>query len=229
VSLAFLTVGADPASGALARSPMEEPARRAGARLRAHDGWVVAAAYSDDPRDEAAAARRTVGWADVSHLAKLELQGAPAALDGLAAETGVALSLTAAGRAGGAWWCRLTPTRALVIGPADVPSAAGVGVVDVTSGYGAMTVLGPAAREVFARFCALDLRPDRTPIGALRPGSIARQPGVLVREADERYLFLFGAAYGEYIWETVADAAAHLGGRAIGLDALAGWPVDEEA
>jgi len=85
--------------------------------------------------------------------------------------------------------------------------------------------LSAEERETFARFCALDLRPHVIPVGALRPGSIGRQPGILIREDEDRYLFLFGWATGEYMWSTVADAAGHLGGGPIGVDAL----VDTEA
>jgi hypothetical protein len=35
-----------------------------------------------------------------------------------------------------------------------------------------------------------------------------------------RFLVLFGAAYGAYFWEVVDDAARHLGGRPVGVDAL---------
>ena len=80
---------------------------------------------------------------------------------------------------------------------------------------------------MFARFCALDLRPSQTPLHALRPGSIARQPGILIREDQDRFLFLFGWGVGEYMWTVVADAAEHLGGRPVGVDALAA--LDPEA
>ena len=86
-------------------------------------------------------------------------------------------------------------------------------------------------REVFARFCAADLRPKVTPVNGLRPVSIARQPGLIVCEADDRYLFLFGWAVGQYMWTVVEDAAVHLGGRPVGLatlDSLAA-PLPEEA
>jgi glycine cleavage system aminomethyltransferase T len=43
---------------------------------------------------------------------------------------------------------------------------------------------------------------------------------MLVREGDERFLFLFGAALGAYMWETVADAGTHLGAAPVGVDAL---------
>ena len=96
-----------------------------------------------------------------------------------------------------------------------------VNVVDVTTTFAALTLAGPLAREAFARFSAIDLRPQVTAVGALRPGSIARQPGVVICEAPDRYLLMFGWATGEYVWSVVADAGQHLGGRPIGVDSLA--------
>ncbi|MGH2916778.1 MAG: hypothetical protein ACRDMX_17515 [Solirubrobacteraceae bacterium] len=203
------------AAGAIARSPMEGQARAAGARFELRDGFNVAVSYPG--------ARGQVAWADVSHLRKLELQGPSEAL---AAAAGGSLPFGTAVRQGPAWWCRLTATRALVIGaPAQLSVVEGVTVLDVTSVFAALTLLGPLARETFARFCALDLRPHATPVGAVRPGSIGRQPGILICEDEHRYLFLFGWATGEYMWQVVADAAGHLGGGPVGVDAL----VAEEA
>jgi sarcosine oxidase gamma subunit len=87
--------------------------------------------------------------------------------------------------------------------------------VDVTSGYAALRIQGPLSRELFARFCALDLRPNVTPPGAFRPGSVARTPGMVLCEAENTYLALFGAAVGEYVWTVVEDAGRHLGGGPI--------------
>jgi hypothetical protein len=50
---------------------------------------------------------------------------------------------------------------------------------------------------------------------------VARTPAFVLREAEERYLVLFGAALGEYMWTVLADAAEHLGGAPLGADALA--------
>ena len=203
------------AEAAVAHSPMERLARAAGARFEVRDGWNVAVEFpgADGPGD-------AVSWADVSHLGKVELQGPSEAID---AAAGTELPFGTAVRRDDAWWCRLTQTRALVIGKggwASLTGAEGLDVLDVTTNFAAITLLGPLARETFARFCALDLRPQVTPVNALRPGSIGRQPGIVIREDEERYLFLFGWATGEYMWSVVADAGAHLGGRPVGADAL---------
>ena len=66
MSLAFLS----PSPGAIARSPMERQALAAGAQVEERDGWNVTVRFEGDE-----AGRDTVGFADFSHLAKLELQG----------------------------------------------------------------------------------------------------------------------------------------------------------
>ena len=218
----------------LARSPMERDARAAGARFEVRDGWNVAVGYTS-AEQEREAVRRVAAWADVSHLGKLELHASPDELGAIAAQAsgGASLELGRGVRAGDAWWLRLTGGRALVVcEPGAVAglrerlqeAAAGasglVSIVDATTKYAALTILGPQAREVFARFSALDLRPAVTPVHGLRPGSIGRGPGILLREDEERYLFLFGAALGQYMWTVVDDAARHLGGSPVGVDAL---------
>ena len=244
MSLEFLQVdpaGAPDHSAPLARSPMERLAVAAGGRVEARDGWNVVVDYGD-PSGEATACTESVAWVDVSQLGKLEVQACAGDLAAVAAGAGrgAVLELGRATRAAGAWWCPLTATRMLVLceaadtgalrsrlAEAAAECSRRVSITDVTTVRAALTLVGPLARDVFARYCALDLRPDITPVGALRPGSIARQPGIVVREAEHRYLFLFGWALGEYMWTVVSDAAEHLGGRAAGVDVLE--PLDELA
>jgi len=207
VSLTFLSPAAADAS-AVARSPMERRARAAGARFEARDGWNVAVEYPGEER-----VRETVAWADVSHLRKLERRG-----EGVGGELGTAR------REGETWVCPLTPTRALVIGGEGARVARGDGApadaIDVTTCFAALTIFGPQAREVIARFCALDLRPQVAPPGSFRPGSIARQPGMILVQDTDRFLLLFGWAVGEYVWTVVDDAARSLDGGPVGWGAL---------
>ena len=198
-ALGFLSPAAA-SDGAIARSPMERLARRAGAQFEVQGRWNVPVEYAVE------SAARPVRWADVSHLRKWEVNGERAGG-----------KLGTARRRGAGWVCPLTKGRALVVGSARAPAHA----LEVTCNYAALTILGPQARETIARFCALDLRPQKAPPHSFWPGSIARQPGMILVEAPEWFLLLFGWATGEYMWTVVEDAARHLGGGPVGVAALA--------
>jgi glycine cleavage system aminomethyltransferase T len=206
MTLAFLDPSPKPGAGRhvpVARSPMEGQAIAAGARMERRDGWNVAASYGGTDHSG------VVGFADVSHLRKIELQG------DLGGTMGAAI------REDGGWICPLTPSKRLVIGGSGAVDPSGI---DMTGAYCALTIVGPQARETIARFCALDLRPDVTPVAGLRPGSVARTPGLVLREDEDRFLLVVGSAHGEYLWTVVADAAGHLGGGPIGVDDLPDLP-----
>jgi glycine cleavage system aminomethyltransferase T len=218
VSFEFLSTG----PAATARSPMEREALAAGARIERRDGWNVAVGF-DGEEAERERLRGSVGFADMSHLGKIELQG----------HVGEPLELGSARLVDGAWWCPYTPERAIVLCEAGRTAALverleeearaarrPASVIEMTSVLGALTIAGPLAREVFARFTAIDLRPGVTPVHGFRPGSVARGPGAILRQDGERYLMLFGAALGRYMWTVVADACASLGGAPVGVDAL---------
>ena len=74
-----------------------------------------------------------------------------------------------------------------------------------------------------------DLRPDdrarpaAEPLRARRPSRRSRSParrGWSCASGGDRFLHLFGAGYADYVWTVFVDAAEHLGGRAVGADAL---------
>jgi hypothetical protein len=198
-------------------SPMLSAARRSGATVGVRDGWMQAVRFGDADGERCTIVE-TVAFADASPLPKTELQG-PA--EQLAARAG-GLTLGYATAYEGAWWCPLTPTRALVLGARPSSSDLdGFSTVDVTAQFCALRIGGPRTRDLLSRFCALDLRPALAPPGSLRPGSVARTPGLVLVEAPNRLLVLVGAALAEYFWTVVADAAGRLGGGPVAADLLA--------
>jgi len=218
---------------ALSRSPSEGLAAAAGATFAEHDGWMVATRFGDDAEVEELRLTETVGFWDRSRLAKFELHGTTNALRTVldAVGGGITVRAQTGTRAIGAWWCPVPHTRLLVVGAdgtalraalerAVVVAEASVAVADQTCGLMAVGVAGPACRELLAQLSAIDTRPASMPVGAFRPGSIARTPGYLLCEAPDRLLALVGWALGEYFWEVVADAADALGGGPVGTDAL---------
>jgi heterotetrameric sarcosine oxidase gamma subunit len=195
-ALAFLSPDATEVA---ARSPMHRLAAAAGARFEIRDGWELPVGY-----EPAGDYSQTVSFADRSQLVKLELHGAPPST----LEPGTATV------SDGNWWCPIAPSRTLVLGGPSPRQAmaAGTFAVDLTSGLAALSLSGPLANELLARFCAIDVRPPSMPVAAFRPGSVARTPGYVLRTGESELLIMVGWALGAYLWEVVADAASHLGG-----------------
>ena len=196
MSLEFLSPDAATSEGAfapLARSPLAHPAQVAGAICESRDGWEVAASFGD-PAAERELARAAVGFADLSHLGKLEVQARGDARRDLRRQRRRAGArpghprgrrlVGAADRRAGAGDLRALAARAAAGGARTNANAApGAGVLDLTAAYGALTLLGPMARETFARFSAIDLRPAVTPVEGCgrarwraRPGSSSAKP-----------------------------------------------------
>jgi glycine cleavage system aminomethyltransferase T len=231
--LEFLSPGES--GDALARSSMERQALAAGGKLERRDGWSIATEF-DGEEAERGRLEGSVGFADRSHLGKIEVQAAAADLEGI---LGARLELGSATRTDGGWFLPYTPERAIALcEPAgraglfdrllDAAGSAGglTSVIDVTTTFGALVIAGPLARETFARFTAIDLRPDALPPNGFRPGSVARTPGALLRDGDgDRFLMLFGSAVGQYMWTVVEDAAQRLGGGPVGTRVLEGVTV----
>ncbi len=214
MSLGFLTP-ATAAASPPSRGPIVDAALadHPGASVDTRRGWDVITSFGDAAAEVRACAE-TVGFADLSHLTKIEVSsnGLSGSRSGLAAMSS------------GWWVCPVRPDLQLVVGGVDgQPQAllpAGARTVDLTGSLAAIAIAGPMARETIARFCALDTREQSLPVAGFRPGSIARTAGYLLREDSDRFLLLFGAAYGIYMWEVVADAAERLGGRPVGIDSL---------
>jgi hypothetical protein len=147
------------------------------------------------------------GFVDRSLIRKTEVRGPAGAL-------GTAVPLD-----GGAWSCPVAATRTLIIGPLDRTASrissdhSGFGRasgIDVTCAYAAIELVGLRTNDLIATFCAIDVRPKVMPVGAFRPGSVARTPGFVLRTGPESLLLLVGWALGAYLWTVVGDAAEQL-------------------
>jgi glycine cleavage system aminomethyltransferase T len=233
--LEFLAPDAAALDGApAARSPIEWVHRREGGRFAIRAGWRIATDFGA-AEDEAAACNETVGVCDLSFLGKLELQGDPADLATIVGELagGAALELGSAHNSDGVWWCPLSASRVLAITPPErtagvreaAHAAAGsatryVSVHELTTSLCSNAVVGPLAREAFARATALDMRPDGFPERGFAPVSVARTAGMILRREGDFFIHLFGAGYADYIWEVFSDAAVSLGGRWVGTEAI---------
>jgi glycine cleavage system aminomethyltransferase T len=217
------------------RSPIESVHRERGAEFAARAGWRVVTGYGATPR-ESAACRGAVGVADLSFIGKLELQGTPADVAAIVAGIaggGAALELGRAAFDDGVWWCPLTAGRVLALSDPEMTptlrermSAAVAGadrfasVHELTTALGSNAVVGPLAREAFARATALDMRPAEFGQAAFAPVSVARTAGMILRQSGDRFIHLFGAGFADYVWTVFTDAARSLGGRAVGTEAL---------
>jgi glycine cleavage system aminomethyltransferase T len=214
-TLGFLTVD----QAAPACSPMAAGAGRAGAVFSLVDGWETAVHFGD-PGEERRRMLETVAFVDRTALRKWELHEPSDSTMGMATR-----------QPDGGWRCPVTPDRALYLdGAGATPAGARKSsparmlagpeeALDLTCAYAALSLVGPGARELLARFSALDVRERSLPVGGFRPGSIARTPGYLLCAADDELLLLVGWALGEYLYDVVADAAGALGGGPAGIDA----------
>ena len=203
----------------------------AGAAMVEEAGWSRPARYAD-PEAERARLRASVGICDVSPLLKVSVQG-----DGL--ETALPeLEGVAAGRlvrrTGGAVTARLAPDEAVVISPpapsgADASSmlsvdGADVHAIDITSGMAGAAVMGPAAERALASLTDLDLSCRAFPDMACAQTRFAEVYGLLLRlDADglPAYQLYFSRDFGQYMWEALVEAAHHLGGAPVGIEAFA--------
>jgi len=92
-------------------------------------------------------------------------------------------------------------------------------VLDVTHGRALVRLTGPAAPDLLAKVCAIDLADHRTPNGTALRTSVAKLTTDLVRDDQEAvpsYLLHCERSYGQYLFEALLDAGAEFGIEADG-------------
>lgn len=193
------------------------------------------------PDAEAEAARR-LGLADLSPLPRAGFKGAGTVewLEGkklaVPAESNRALR-----QKNGALAARLAPAEVLILGglgstvgglpvtlnaawaaeplPPAVPRGYPVPRQDSHAWF---LIAGERAAAMFAKLCAVDLRPGKFDDLAIAQTSVARLSAIVIRDdrgATPAYHLLADSASAPYLWDVLLDAMAEFDGRLMGLTA----------
>ena len=228
------------------RTPMHRKHVEMGARMVDLGPWKRPYDYGS-PQEECLAVRQRVGIIDVSTLGKLDVRGpdAPALLDkvythnfsglrpgrvrygvlcgdnGTIMDDGTVARLsddryfvtTTTGNVESIeewlkWWMAGTDMEAYVS--------------NVTSGYAAINVAGPRARETLSKITDVDLATDRFRYMRCREGEVAGVPSMLLRigfVGETGWEVHFPAEFGEHMWDALMDAGREFGIAPFGLEA----------
>ena len=228
------------------RTPMHRKHVELGARVVDLGPWKRPYSYGS-PQEECLAVRQRVGIIDVSTLGKLDVRGpdAPALLDkvythnfsglrpgrvrygvlcgdnGTIMDDGTVARLsddryfvtTTTGNVESIeewlkWWMAGTDMKA--------------SVTNVTSGYAAINVAGPQARETLSKITDVDLATDRFRYMRFREGKVAGVSSMLLRigfVGETGWEVHFPAEFGEHMWDAVMDAGREFGIAPFGLEA----------
>jgi heterotetrameric sarcosine oxidase gamma subunit len=213
------------------RVALEDLLADAGGAMVMRDGQRVATHFSSVAA-ELAVCRRSVGLGERSDLGTLELRGPASAVQAVLRRlTGDGLTPGAALRASEAWWCLLTPNRALVLCPGQsrdallesmleaAREADGASAVDLSGDYAALLLIGPRAERLVR---STSLVPDASaslPVGGLQLVS-GRRPAVLLREESDRFLALVPRVHACETWNGLLGAGRSHGLACVGRNAL---------
>lgn len=226
---------ADP-EGVARRSPLWHVHAAAGAAFAEVNGGAIAARYGGG-EDEAARLRR-LGIADLSPLPRTGFKGA-GAIAWLSAR-GVALPDApnqAVRQPCRALAARLSDTEVLVLSDfagesrladdLDAAWPAGGGrrgwPLPRFDSHAWLWVGGDHAAALFAKLCAVDLRPRAFADHAVAQTSVARTTAIVIRDdlGDATAYHLLGdRASAEYLWPVLLDAAEEFGGGPVGYTAI---------
>ena len=201
------------------RSPLAATHARRGAEIAVEGGAEFVRSYGD-PEQELAMVRETVGLADVTVRAKIDVRGDVQRTIALFPADVIA-------RIADDWAVLFSPP-----GPVDdrvdsMQTAAGAStmVTDVTHLFAGFALAGPAVDEAVARLTGWDpatLAPGQAtgaPFADVRAIAVRRQGALDVLEIYP------AMELARYVWDELVAVAERLGGAAVGWDALHadGW------
>lgn len=235
------TVTAVTATGHSRRSFVYRRLIAAGARMTEQNGAALAHDFGGEIDAEAEHAR-SLGLADFSPLPRVGFKGR-GTLDWLAGQGVRSLDENnmAYLQADGSLAARLAPTEVLVLSgivgttdlcarlaqawtrDADAEADPGCYPVLRSGANSWFAVTGERSATMFAKLCAVDLRPRHFADGQVALTSLARINAIIVRAdfgAVPAYAVLADSSFAEYLWDVLTDAMAEFEGQPVGAAAL---------
>lgn len=188
----------DPSDGeARLRSAMEHRMRAAGAIVEQRGPWMVSASL---PHEDTLVEH--LGFADASHLGKLELRGGarpPQDRDRHVLQI-------SPGR-----WIVLCPWSARSRIAAELRTGRDL-VLDMSGAWSLLLLAGSEAETLLRRLGPIVQLPGGGPVADV-PGRAFRRSGLI--------WVMVAVEYAQHLWDVCGDLSAPLGGGPIGFDALA--------
>ena len=225
--------------------PSERPRRSflyrelesAGANFEELNGATAAMRFGDDAAGEAAQAR-SLGLCDLSALKRTGFKGWNMAdwLTSQGAEL-VEESNQVTPQADGTRIARLAPGEALLLGDYQgngpliknidaawsMETADGCFHVPRADTNFWLALSGNYTPALFAKICAVDLRPEAAPVHRVVQTNVARLNAIIIRSTIAEvpvFDLLSDVASAVYLWHALRDAMHEFGGKPIGLTAL---------
>jgi sarcosine oxidase subunit alpha len=217
------------------RSPLVSVAQHLGAEFIEVGGWKFARRFTSVAA-EMAAARNGVALADSSPHGKVMIEGAQAA-EALRAAFGAAPEAIGGGAPTDAghlyrlrrevFYMSTRPSgEANAIERVEVAARAAslfVTATDVSHGLADLRLLGPRARDVLSKLCALDFSPESFPNQTLKQTSVAKTKQIVLRRdfgALPAFQLIGAQSLAAYLWEVVMAAGREYGLVPMGAEAM---------
>ncbi len=191
--------------------------RGMGARMTERGGWQTAAAFTS-MREEMGRVSASAGLADVSWMTKVDLKGA--GVNALAALDARSRSW-ALGPAHLLVTCDPEASRSVL---AQVSSANGVSVTDVTSVFAQFVLAGPRGRDILRKLTSLNASEGALPDLGCAQTNLAHVRGSIVLRQDldklPAFQILVGRDYGEDVWDSLLHAGREFDLASFGCEAF---------
>ncbi len=201
-----------PPASPVARGPLVEMHRCAGATLAIVNGWEVATRYPHEPGPDSNV------LIDLAHWPTYEING-PETAAALRTICGTDVPPRSARLHKGLSIHRLTDRRAIIF---DISPSAGNRLspgtsIDVTGGWASIVLFGHDRLNILNKITALDLRESTLPVGGCCQGPIFGVNTLFARFEDRFELHVCTDS-AEFLWEVLLDAGEEFGLQPAGLE-----------